>query len=389
VTVLLEREREVGEIEAALAEVGAGRGRAVAIEAGAGLGKTRLLQEARDAGAGAGLKVLAGRATELEQDFPFALVRQLLESEVAALPEDEREAVLEGASAARGALGLDPDQDQTHDSFAVLHGLYWVTAALAERRPLLLAVDDGHSADAASLDYLGFLLPRLEELPVLIVLTGRPDEPDPSGGFRRLMTDSVVRHLTLAPLSAEATNALLAQELGDEPAPQFATTCFEISGGNPFLLRELARTLVQRGIEPIPENANPVRELVPERVAHTVMMRIERLPTEAGRVARSIAVLGEGCDLCLMAELADVETSAAAGATDALRASAILDGGRTLRFIHPLVRTRSTRASRQESGWSFTAGPRGSSVMRVRPRSRSRPSCWRGNREETGRASKR
>ncbi|HET8815533.1 MAG TPA: AAA family ATPase [Solirubrobacterales bacterium] len=337
-TVLLERDREVGEIEAALEEVTAGRGRAVAIEASAGLGKTRLLQEARDAGARAGLKVLAGRATELEQDFPFALVRQLLESEIANLPGDEREGVLEGASAARAALGLDPDPDRGHDSFAVLHGLYWVTAALAERRPLLLAIDDGHSADAASLDYLGFLLPRLEELSVLLVVTGRPDEPDPSGGFRRLMSDSVVRHLTLAPLSAEATNVLLAQEFDDEPTPQFAAACFEVSGGNPFLLRELIRTLVQRGIEPLPEHSNLVRELVPERVAHTVLMRIERLLPEAGTVARSIAVLGEGCDLRLVAEFAGVDVSAAASATDALRASAILDGSRTLRFIHPLVR---------------------------------------------------
>jgi DNA-binding CsgD family transcriptional regulator len=336
--LLLERERELDELALALDEVRAGRGCAVAIEAGAGLGKTRLLQEARDAAARAGLNVLAGRATELERDFPFALVRQLLESEIADLPAEEREGVLEGASAARGALGLDPAEDRDHDTFAVLHGLYWVTAALAERKPLLLAIDDAHTADAASLDYLGFLLPRLEELPVLLIVAGRPDEPDPSGGFRRLMTDSVVRHMTLVPLSAEATRELLAQELDHEPAPPFATTCFEVSGGNPFLLSELARTLAQRGIEPLPEHAEEVRRLVPERVAQTVSMRVERLPPAAGAVARSLAILGEESDLRLLAELAEVDPAEATGAADELRTSAIFDGGEALRFIHPLVR---------------------------------------------------
>jgi DNA-binding NarL/FixJ family response regulator len=336
--VLLERERELGEIEAALGAVAAGGGCAVAIEAGAGLGKTRLLREARNAAAAAGLNVLAGRATELERNFPFALVRQLLESEIARLPADDRESVLEGAAAARGALGLGPDDDRSHDTFAVLHGLYWVTAALAERVPLLLAIDDAHAADPASLDYLGFLLPRLEDLPVLLVMTGRPDEPDPSGGFRRLMTDPAVRHMTLAPLSAEATTAFLAQELNRDQGPQFSAACFEVTGGNPFFLHELALTLLQRGIEPLPEHAEQVRGLVPERVAQTVLMRIDRLSPAAAGLARSLVILGEESEMRLVAELAGIEPDEAAEAADELRAGAILDSGSTLRFIHPLVR---------------------------------------------------
>jgi hypothetical protein len=66
VTALLERERELAELEAVVGEARCGTGRLVAIEAKAGLGKTRLLQVAREAGTSAGLNVLAGRATELE-----------------------------------------------------------------------------------------------------------------------------------------------------------------------------------------------------------------------------------------------------------------------------------------------------------------------------------
>lgn len=337
--MLLERERELGELRSAIAEVTAGRGCAVGIEAAAGLGKTRLLGEARVGGSDAGLCVLAGRATELEQDFPYALTRQLLGTEIARLSEKERERVFEGAAAARGALGQEVDDEGAHETFAVLHALYWVTAALAERTPLLLAVDDTHLADAASLDYLGFLLPRLEELPVLLVVTGRPDEPDPSGGFRRIMTDAFVRHLTLAPLSAAGSAELVADELEKKAVPQFGTVCFEVSGGNPFLLRELSRAIIQRGIEPLAENAEKVRELVPERVAQMVLLRLERLSPDAAALAPALAVLGEGADLLLVAELVDIDAQAAARSCDELRTTFVFDSTPALRFIHPLVRS--------------------------------------------------
>ena len=112
---LLERERELAELDALAREACAGAGRLVVIEAAAGLGKTRLLQAARESGRTAGMRVLAARATELERDFPFALARQLFEPALAALDEPAREALLGGAvGPARGALGIaQRDADRT------------------------------------------------------------------------------------------------------------------------------------------------------------------------------------------------------------------------------------------------------------------------------------
>ena len=61
-------------------------------------------------------------------------------------------------------------------SFAVMHGLYWLCANLAAERPLTLVVDDAHWADCASLRFLAFLLPRLEELRVAMLMGARPAE---------------------------------------------------------------------------------------------------------------------------------------------------------------------------------------------------------------------
>jgi DNA-binding CsgD family transcriptional regulator/tetratricopeptide (TPR) repeat protein len=335
---LLERERELEELHAALGEVQQGRGCSVAIEAGAGLGKTRLLREARDLGEEAGLSVLSGRATELERDFPFSLVRQLFESQIRSLSPEERRETLEGATAARGALGLDTGTVGADDPFAVLHGLYWVTATLSERNPLMLAIDDAHWADFGSLAYVDFLRPRLEELPVMLVMTVRSDEPDAPASLGPILTDPLIRHLTPTPLSVEATSTLLTHGLDKQPDAAFAAICHEVSGGNPFLLRELARNLSDQRVEPTAAQAHLVQEQVPERVARMVLMRIARLPPEAGDVARSIAVLGDGSDHSLLAAMDSTDLETTQQAADELRASAILDGGASPRFIHPLVR---------------------------------------------------
>jgi DNA-binding CsgD family transcriptional regulator len=342
-TQLLERERELAELDAMIRDARDGAGRLAVVEAAAGLGKTRLLQAARDAGRGAGMRVLAARATELERDFPFGLVRQLFEPLLTTLDATARQALLDGAAgAARGALGVADErapEESSGDAFAVLHGLYWLTAGLAEQQPLLLAVDDAHWSDTASLDFLGFLLPRLEELPVLLAVACRPDEPVAPRRLARIATDALARQLAPRALSPRGTAALLAQALAQEPEAAFAAACHEVSGGNPFLVSELAHTLAVEEIAPTAAHASRVDRLAPEQVRRTVHVRLARRSAAARALARAVVILGEDADGPLAAELAGLDEAGAARAADELRAAAILDPGPALRFIHPLVRT--------------------------------------------------
>jgi hypothetical protein len=82
----------------------------------------------------------------------------LLEGTLAATPKPERGELLSGAAALGGALlgfteagGTPAGMDAT---FASLHGLYWLCFNLAARRPLFIAVDDAHWADAASMRFV-------------------------------------------------------------------------------------------------------------------------------------------------------------------------------------------------------------------------------------------
>ena len=91
-----------------------------------------------------------------------------------------------GLGGARGAA-LDPGQvagePAADSSLATLHGLYWLTANLAARRPLLLALDDLHWCDLPSLRWLAYLLPRMEGLGLLIVVGLHPAEPGEDPGL--------------------------------------------------------------------------------------------------------------------------------------------------------------------------------------------------------------
>src|SRR6266513_1709154 len=181
---LLERNEELARIESVLAAARSGQGTFAVVEGPAGIGKTALLRAARTEATDGGMRVLRARGTELERDFAFGVVRQLFEPPLAEASELERADLLQAAAGvAAGLLGLPgaPAAEGTHSSgvdpsFAILHGLYWLCANLAAVGPLCLVVDDAHWADAASLRYLAFLLTRLEELEVALVVATRPRE---------------------------------------------------------------------------------------------------------------------------------------------------------------------------------------------------------------------
>jgi DNA-binding CsgD family transcriptional regulator len=340
--VLRERERELARLDVLIAEACGGSGRLLVVEASAGMGKTRLLEAARDA-APARMRVMSARGTELERSFPYALVRQLFEPSLAAMTGAERERLFDGAAAtARAALGPAaggrPGALRPEDRFGVLHGLYWLTAAFAEGGPLLLLADDVHWADDSSLDFFAFLMPRLRELPVLLAVACRPNEPGAARGVLPLVTDAAAEHLSPQPLSRDATRLLLSAELGGEPDDGFVAACHEVSGGNPFLLSELVRALALRSIVPGAAHVDVVRALAPDRVARSVVARLSRLSADARTVARSLAVLGDDSEHGLVAALGGLEPTAALRAADELRAAAILDANESLRFVHPLVR---------------------------------------------------
>ena len=330
---LLERNDELARIESALADARTGRGRFVVVEGPAGIGKTALLAAARTAAAEGGMRVLRSRATEMEINFAFGVVRQLFEPPLAEASEPERVDLLQDAAGvAAGLLGLPgarangPSSSAVDPSFALLHGLYWLCANLAAVCPLCVVVDDAHWADAASLRYLAFLLTRLEELDIALIVATRPPETGTDAELlTAVATDSSADVIRLAPLTRAALAELLEARLGKAPDPEVVDTCLRVTRGTPFFVRELVDAPGDGRIGGV------------ETVGRSVSLRLLRLPEPAGRLARSLAIL-EQSDLLQAARLAGLEELEAADAADRLATAGILEPGRPLTFVHPLVR---------------------------------------------------
>jgi DNA-binding CsgD family transcriptional regulator len=344
---LLERSEELARIESALAAARSGRGTFVVVEGPAGMGKTALLAAARTAAADGGMRVLRSRGTELERDFAFGVVRQLFEPTLSDASEFERADLLEGAAGvaagllgllgARGtegapASGIDP-------SFAVLHGLYWLCANLTAVGPLCLVVDDAHWADAASLRYLAFLLTRLEELDASLVVATRPREEGTDAELlAAVTTDASADVIRLLPLTRSAVAQLVESGLAGVPDQVFVDACLRATRGTPFLLRVLVDALGEGGLAPTAEAARQVERIGARTVGRSIRLRLRRLPERAGRLARALAVL-EQSDLLTAARLAGLDEAEAAQAADLLTSGGILETGRPLTFIHPIVRS--------------------------------------------------
>ncbi len=344
---LLERERELTRLHEALLAATEGRGSFIVVEGVAGIGKTQLVAAARDEARAAGLRVLTARGSELELEFGHGVVRQLLEPPLLGAPPEQRDELLGGAaSLAAGLFGLAPgsaagsQSPMVDPTFAVLHGLYWLCANLAQRGPLLLAVDDAHWADAPSLRFLAYLARRIDDLPVVVICASRPADPSAHAeALAELIADPAAELLHPGPLTRDGVAELVRAGLEGEPEERFVAACLAATGGIPFLVRELLLALRADETLPTADYARRVAELGPRAIARSILLRLGRLGHESGQLARALAVLGADAELRHVAALAGLSLDEAGRAADVLAAAGIVERSRPLQFVHPIVRT--------------------------------------------------
>lgn len=261
-------------------------GTTTVVEGAPGTGKTAALDDLAARWEASGRHVVRARASALEGELPFGIVAQLFDMVDPALVPAE----------ALGALQLTTS---TAD-FAVLHGVYRLAATLARSSGLLIAVDDAHWADAASLRWLAYLALRVQRLPISLVLAVGTGErcDDPSYGE----IIAACRRVTLDNMSLDGVNALVSSSLGP-PAPEFVAACLNATGGNPLTVTRLVKALAEDGVPPTAEAAWRVAQRGAEVSGELMAARLRRRPAAVVAAAHAMAVLGPSPHPGVLAEL--------------------------------------------------------------------------------------
>ena len=262
----------------------------------------------------------------------------------------------------------------------MLHGLYWLTANVAARRPLLLVIDDLHWCDPPSLRWLAYVLPRLDGLDLSLVVGLRPAsrERTPLSSARSSSDPLATVHPAGSPERRRQPAGWCARRCRRMPTrpsarpvtrspAEIRCSCTSCS------TRSRAEDVGPDGRQRVPG----LRELAARAGWRAVSLRLSRLPPEATRLAQAIAILGDDVDPYHAAALADLDEEAGLeGDRPTSRASmSFARSPRSASSIRSSARP-STKSSHRSSGTAGTRVQRTSSSRPERSPSASPPtSC--------------
>ena len=212
---------------------------ALVVEGEAGIGKTTVWLEAIRLADAQGVRVLRARPTESEARLSFATLADL----VGDVFEDLRDSLPPVQERALAAALLRGEPNEGADPRTIATGFVGMLAALAERGPVLVAVDDVQWLDPASEGALAFAARRLPPRLGLLLTRRTAGGEELPLGLARALPESRVERVVPGPLSLAELYHLVDGRLGASlPRPLLARVS-DASGGNPFFALEIARTL--------------------------------------------------------------------------------------------------------------------------------------------------
>jgi DNA-binding SARP family transcriptional activator len=321
------RDAELGRLRDAWADARGGRRRTVLVAGESGIGKTRLVAELAALAEDDGAVVLAGRCDQ-HLGVPYLPLREAVGRHLAGYPSERLRALL-GPRAAElvrfwpelawrlPALPAPATTGQATDPYLLFEALTGLLEAIAVSSPLLLLVDDLHGADEASLLLLRSLAEASRPARLLTVLTYRDDPGAPRASLTAALGDLVrspgAELLTLDGLSTDDVASMAAAATAHPPGAggaALAQVLRERTGGNPFLVTELLRHLVETGTlgggDGTEAAAGPAVDDVPESVRWVVGQRLARLGGPVEHVLGVAAVVGYEAEVALLGRVADL-----------------------------------------------------------------------------------
>jgi class 3 adenylate cyclase/tetratricopeptide (TPR) repeat protein len=353
------RDAEVATLARCLDDLGRGRGQIVSIIGEAGIGKTRLKIDLRDSRP-QGIQWLEGRCNAYTGSTSYAPFIQVLratfqlgDAEPAAIARTKLRAGLKsllGAEHERLGLAIgellgvpikavpaQPALDPRAFQSQLVVAVKGVLDGLLARSPLVLAFEDLHWADAASVELLTALTELTDVAPLMLLVTSRPDAEGKGWDFRfhaQRNYQHRVTEIQLAPLAAAETDALVANLLRvAQVPPRLRRRILERAEGNPFYLEELIRSLIEAGTLRrdgerwiAADDAAPLS--IPNTLRGVIAARIDRLSRAAKTTLQRASVVGRFFTHRALRAFGDDEADLERALTQLLRAELIREFNR-------------------------------------------------------------
>lgn len=345
---LVGRDRELRQVDHAIAAAIGGECRVLLVGGEAGSGKTRLLTEIEQRAEAQGFRILRGTFAGPDDAFPYQgyaeavlswfsgdpagsshtlpefgdLAPDLL-AILPALADVEVFARAAERAGSDGRIGAGRPPESPTEVYELLARTF---LRLAGHRPLALLLEGVHRGDV-SVDALHYIVRRLGSTPTLLVATFTSTEVgrgDPVHRFRRaFQDDSRFSEIHLGPLDRRAIRTFLELQLGSRAIEEDLVRRFaRASGGHPSFCRELLTTLQEagslartgEGAWGLTADAALSADAMPATIQQAVERRIERLGETEREVLTRAAVLGRSFDYRTLEDLVpdDVDLDATA-----------------------------------------------------------------------------
>ncbi len=312
---LVGRTWELNTVTALLDEAVGGAGSVVTVVGPPGIGKSRLVRETVANASGRGIGVFTTYCESHTTDIPFHVVARLLRATtgIAGMsPDQAREHIRTRLPQANpedlllvdDLLGIgDPDAgspDVGPDArrrrlTALVSG-----AALAQRSPTLVVIEDAHWIDAASESMLADFMAVSSQVPSLMLITYRSEY---RGALSRVPGAQTI---ALRPSERCAHNGIDDELVGAiRRSPVWSNVSSARAAGNPFFAEEMVRDLAERGVMDGQAGAYLLRGAVddvdvPANLQSTIGARIDRLPAAAKKTLNAASVIGLRFDTDLL-----------------------------------------------------------------------------------------
>ena len=304
------RREEIASLTALMNRTQAGEPGFALVGGEAGVGKSRLVTEfAALAASQSGFRILTGQCVELgAEGLPLAPLVDALRTLTRGLKPPALAEVLGQAGAGLATrllpeLGLvDPhgSPPEALQKAQLLEMVLGLLHRLGDTQPVLLLIEDLHWADQSTLDLIAFLARSLREARVLLVVTYRSDELHRRHPLRPLLTGwervRSIGRIELRRFERDEVVAQLTAILGAAPAPDVVDVVFDRSGGNAYLVEELAGAVHSEG---------DLADLPPS-LRDVLLSRADALSPGAQRLLRVASTAGRTVSDRLLAEVAGI-----------------------------------------------------------------------------------